>query len=261
MSTTIRKSLQVIQWLAHAKGPLGISELSRAMGMNKSAVQRILQTLHEEDYVEKAPGTSKYQLTLSIWELGSHVVARHEARRLLHPILRYGAQSSGLTSFLAYSSFPFVVYLDKVEGSYGRTRSAEPGSRVPMHRTAAGKAVLSCLPEDKVKELEQSHVDWTGHVKLDGMNTDSLLEELRATRARGYAISEGGLKPGVNSIAAPIWWRDEIPYGSLALTADAANLPPAEFARIGSIVAGMAEEATNGLGAAAFQRDALDKLG
>lgn len=66
MSTTIRKGLRVIEYLAHAGGPRGISEIARRIGMNKSAVQRIISTLKETGYVEKAPDTAKYRLTLSI---------------------------------------------------------------------------------------------------------------------------------------------------------------------------------------------------
>ena len=136
--------------------------------MNKSAVQRIIATLKETGYVEKAPDTTKYRLTLSIWELGSHVVDQHQARRLIHPVLRFAAQSTGFTAFLAYLSFPFVVYLDKVEGAHGRVHTAEPGSRIPMTRTAAGKAILAFLPDSDLIELARNHTDWTRLRCLDG---------------------------------------------------------------------------------------------
>jgi len=254
MSTTILKGLRVVEYLAHADGPRGISEIAREIGMNKSAVQRIISTLNKSDYVEQAQGTSKYQLTLSIWELGSHVVGRHQARRLLHPILRFGAQSTGYTTFLSYLSFPFVVYLDKVEGAHGRTHTAEPGSRIPITRTAAGKAVLAFLPEEDLDGLNQDHTDWTGYVDFAAISLKNLTKEIEAIRKQRYSTSEGGLKPGVNSVAAPIWWREARPYGSIVLTADEKNLPRKSFAETGARVVALAEEATLALGGAAFQR-------
>ncbi|MEQ8654869.1 MAG: IclR family transcriptional regulator [Kiloniellales bacterium] len=256
MSTTIRKGLQVLQYLAHAPAPQGMSEIARAIDLNKSAVQRILNTLHATDYVEKAPGTSKYQLTLSIWELGSHVVERHEARRLLHPILRFGAQNSGYTAFLAYRSFPFIVYLDKVEGTHGRPYSAEPGSRVPITTTAAGKAVLAYLPEEDIARLDEPHTDWTGYLPFKSGDISGLRAELAEVRRRRYATSAGGLKPGVNSVAAAIWWRETEPYGSLILTADEQKLTEERFEEVGAMVAGMADDATAALGGATLQRNA-----
>ena len=222
--------------------------------MNKSAVQRIIATLKETGYVEKAPDTSKYRLTLSIWELGSHVVDRHQARRLVHPVLRFAAQSTGLTAFLTCLSFPFVVYLDKVEGAHGRIHTAEPGSRISMTKTAAGKAILAFLPDSDLIELARSHTDWTGYVASTAMPTAELAEEMPGIRRRRFAISEGGLKPGVNSIAAPVWWRDARPYGSIVLTADELDLPRERFGETGARVVAMASEATLALGGTAFPR-------
>jgi IclR family KDG regulon transcriptional repressor len=254
MSTTILKGLKVVEYLAHADGPRGISEIAREIAMNKSAVQRIVGTLGNAGYVEQARDTSKYQLTLSLWELGSHVVERHQARRLLHPILRFGARTTGFTAFLSYLSFPFVVYLDKVEGAHGRAHTAEPGSRIPMTHTAAGKAVLAFLPEADMRGLMEDHADWTGYLHYEATPLEGLSEELEAIRERRFATSEGGLKAGVNSIAAPIWWREERPYGSIILTADERNLPRERFVEIGGQLVGMAEEATLALGGIAFQR-------
>ena len=260
MSSTVLKGLKVIEYLAHARAARGISEIARDIGMDKSAVQRILNALSSAGYVEQAPDSSKYLLTLSIWELGSHVVERHEARRLVHPILRFGAQSTGYTVFLSYLSFPFVVYLDKVEGAHGRTYSAEPGSRVPITRTAAGKAVLAFLPDEDIATLAQERMDWTGYVRSEVKKPHEVQAEIEQIRRQRYATSEGGLKAGVNSVAAPIWWRDERPYGSIVLTADEKNLPSSDFAFVGTRVADMADEATRALGGESLQLAALGLL-
>ncbi len=254
MSTTIRKGLRVIEYLAHAGGPRGISEIARRIGMNKSAVQRIISTLKETGYVEKAHDTAKYRLTLSIWELGSHVVDQYQVRRLVHPVLRFAAQSPGFTAFLTCLSFPFVVYIDKVEGAHGRVHTAEPGSRIPMTRTAAGRAILAFLPDRDLIELARNHTDWTGYVVSKAMPTVEFAEEMPRIRRRRFATSQGGLKPGVNSIAAPVWWRDACPYGSIVLTADESNLPRERFGEIGARVVAMASEATLALGGTAFPR-------
>ena len=255
MSSTILKGLKVVEYLAHITSARGISEIARDIEMDKSAVQRILNALSKAGYVEQPPGSSKYLLTLSIWELGSHVVSRHEARRLVHPILRFGAQSTGFTAFLAYLSFPFVVYLDKVEGAHGRTYSAEAGARIPITRTAAGKAVLAFLPDEELRGLVDEHSDWTGHVQSDTADVETVQALARDIREHGFATSEGGLRAGVNSIAAPIWWREDQPYGSIILTADETHLPQSKFAETGRQIVAMADEATRALGGEALQRD------
>lgn len=248
MSTTIIKGLRVLEILAYAGEPRGISEIARDLDLNKSAVQRILATLQARGYVTQEPGARKYQLSLSLWELGSHVVAEHPVRRLVQPIMRYAVQRTGFTAFLTYQSFPFFVYLHKVEGVRGRMYSVDLGKRVPLTMTAAGKAILAYLPDESLAQLQGEQSDWTGFVTTRPVDASSLREECHAIRGLGYATSESGLIAGGNSIAAPIWWESAEPFGSILLTADDQTLLASDFVELGGIVREMADEATRALG-------------
>lgn len=227
--------------------------------MDKSGVQRILATLLEANYLERLE-SGKYQLSLSLWELGTHIAERFEPRRLVHPILRYGAKTSGFTVFLAMNSYPFVVYLDKVEGSHGRSHSAEPGRRIPMSRTAAGRAILAYLPQADIAELAEPHSHWGGQSRFEPILLETLRAQLDVARKARFAVSEGGLQPGVNSVAAPIWWRDTRPFGSIVITGDEQNLPKTQFAELGNFVKELAKEATASLGGLKWQQDCEQQL-
>lgn len=260
MSTTIVKGLRVLEILAYAGEPRGISEIARDLDLNKSAVQRILTTLQARGYVTQEPGARKYQLSLSLWELGSHAVADHPVRRLVQPIMRYAAQRTGFTAFLTCASFPFFLYLHKVEGAHGRMYSVDLGKRVPLTRTAAGKAILAYLPDELVEQLRYPHADWTGFVTTEPDDPAALREEIAVIRAAGYATSESGLIAGGNSVAAPIWWDRHEPFGSLLLTADDQSLRAENFAELGVIVGEMADEATRALGGVNHRADCLVAL-
>lgn len=248
MSTTVIKGLRVIETLARNADAMSLTEISRTLDMNQSAVQRILGVLTQRGYVERPAGSRKYQLSLAIWELGSEVIEHHQQRRLVHPILRFAAQSTGFTAFLTYLDHPFLVYLDKVEGTHGRAHSTEPGSRIPVHRTAAGKAVLAYLPDQQLNLLARPQQDWTGFLHFEAANLDTLRQELGEIRPRRYAISQSGLTRGVNSIAAPIWSTGPLPFGSIALTADERDLPASAFQDLGMKLVSLAREATIALG-------------
>jgi DNA-binding IclR family transcriptional regulator len=256
MSTTILKGMQVIEYLAFAKEPKGITEIAIDIDINKSAVQRILNTFLKAGYIERAKGSRKYQLTLSMWELGSHVVSRHVARRLVHPILRYGSQTSGCTAFLTYISFPFVVYLDKIEGTFGRSNSSEPGLRIPINSTASGLASLAYLPSRMQSRIASPSYDWTGYVNFSAVEPESLHNTLKTIRKLGYSTSIGAMTRGVNAVAAPIWWQSDIPYGSIVLTANEKSMPESEFSNFGNMVLDMAEEATVALGGIEYRHAA-----
>jgi IclR family transcriptional regulator, KDG regulon repressor len=241
MSTTLRKSLIILECLSQSDEPRGISETARELDMDKSAVQRIFQTLQAEGYLEKAPGSSKYRLTLRLWQLGAPIIERHDIRRQIHPILRFGANTSGFTAFLTWADFPSVLYLDKVEGIHGRTYSAEQGRRVPIYKAASGKAILAFLPDVNIPELLANSEGGDG-------NSGALITELAEIRERLFAVSVSGTVQGVNSVAAPVWRTQGPPVGSVLLTADSSKMPESRFSEFGEIVMSMAEEATRALG-------------
>jgi len=242
MSTTLRKSLRILESLALSDSPRGISELSREIKLNKSAVQRIFQTLAEEGYIEKAADTSRYRPTLRIWELGARIVAQNEMRRLVHPILRYAAKISELTAYFAWADYPDIIYLDKIEGEKGRANSSDPGQRIPMYLAASGRAVLAFLDEASIEKV------LTSIPSGDGPSVDDLRREFAVIRQRMFACSERGSTARLSSVAAPVWGPGTVPVGSVVLTSDSITLPHTDFDRVGAIAMSAAEQATRVLG-------------
>ena len=245
MSATLTKCLRVLEALAASDSPRGISEFSRELKLDKSAVQRIFQTLTVEGYVEKDALTSQYRPTLKLWELGSLVIDRNETRRLLRPTLRHAAKTSGLTVYFAWADFPDVIYLDKVEGEKGRPNSSDPGRRIAMHLAASGRAILAFFDEKSIENIGKSiAVD----PDFDDQYVHRLKEELILIRQRMYACTERGSAALISSIAAPVWGANSAPIGSIVLTSDSATLPRADFERVGTITVSIAEQATRMLG-------------
>lgn len=246
MGTTLVRCLRVLEALAASERPRGISEFSRELKLDKSAVQRTIQTLANEGYVEQQTGTCNYKTTLKLWELGSLVIFRNEARRLLHPILHYATKTTGLTSYFTWSDYPDILFLDKIEGERGRPSSTEPGLRVPMHIAPSGRAVLAFVDDEFCKAIcraVENQSDF-GHEYRARLEAD-----LAAIRQRLYACTEAGSASRINSVASPVWGAaPPVPVGSIVVTSDTATLTTADFKDIGAITTTVAEQATRLLG-------------
>ena len=256
MSQTLMKGLRVLEALAHSSTPLGISELSRRIDMNQSAVQRLLNALVEAGYARQADGSRKYQLTNSLWELGLRSVEDNEMRRLLRPTLRLGAHLTGLTCFFALADFPFVVYFDRVEGPRGRPHSAEPGRKIPMTATASGRAIFPFLNAAARARLTQPTTDSTGFVHFPGLPEDQIDAITQEVRRLRYATSVSGMRKGMNSVAAPVWSKGNEPVGAIVLTSGDLELKQQDFPAVGARVLELAEEATISLGGSSFRNAA-----
>lgn len=256
MSQTLTKGLKVLEALAHSPDPRGLSELARSLDMNQSAVQRHLNALVAAGYAEQPKGSRKYQSTISLWELGMRSIADNSARRLLRPTLRLGAQATNYTCFFALLTFPFVTYFERVEGVRSQPHSAELGQKIPIPATASGKAMLPHLPQAMREALARDSTDWSGHVPYSGVPMEHLEQITMEVRNNRYAVSQGGVRKGRNSVAAPVWADGPVPFGSIVLTAGENELPPEAFPSVGAKVLELAEEATISLGGAKFRNTA-----
>lgn len=256
MSQTLIKGLSVLEALAHSSEPRGLTELARSLEMNQSAVQRLLNALVKAGYAEQAEGSRKYQLNYALWELGMRSIQDNAARRLIRPTLRLGAHLTGMTCYFALAAVPFVTYFERVEGVRSLPHSAEIGRKVSMNASAAGQAILAYLPTESRATLTTNTADWTGHVKHVGVPLAEIEGIAKRVRQNRYAVSQGGLRKGRNSIAAPVWGNRPAPIGSIGLTAGEDELTPKLFETIGAKALELAEEASLSLGGSVFRNAA-----
>ena len=200
MDTTVAKGLAVLEALARADGPVRLADLAQQLGLQKSNVHRLLQTLVALGFAAQEPGTSRYLPTLKLWELGVGVLQAHPARRAAAPFLQELHRATAETVSLTVLDGDEVLYLEKLLSPRPLRFSTRPGSRAPAAMTASGKAMLAQL-DDPRPMLERSTAKWSRARDLD---VEALLAELEQVRREGYAVSEGGWTPGLVGIAAAI---------------------------------------------------------
>jgi IclR family KDG regulon transcriptional repressor len=211
MDTTTVKALRVMEALSVSEEPRGVAELSRQLGLTKSNTFRILSTLTEQGYVRSHPDTGRYWLTLKVWEVGARVIERLPVRRVAQPHLKLLFSQLNETILMSVLDLPDVLYIEKMDSDYPVRASARVGHRAPAWRTASGKAMLAFQGEDTLNQLvKESAIDKAEVKRLRG--------ELEQIRQRGYAISVNGSRPGVNSVAAPIWGHERVPVASLSVS-------------------------------------------
>ena len=211
MDTTTVKALRVIEALSVSEEPRGVAELSRQLGLTKSNTFRILSTLTEQGYVRSHPETGRYWLTLKIWEQGAKVIERLPVRRVAQPHLKLLFSQLNETILMSVLDLPDVLYIDKMDSDYPVRASARIGWRAPALRTASGKSMLAYQPDEVVAKLAEQ-----GLIVKDDLA--QFRKELSEIRERGFALSFSGSRPGVNSVAAPIWGSEPIPVAALSVS-------------------------------------------
>ena len=226
------KSNYIIQSVSHAldvleefRGDideLGVTELSKKLKLHKNNVFRILATLQSRNYIEQNKANENYRLGIKCLELGQTFIQQRGMLKQAKPILHELAEKSGETAYVSILRANDVVYLDSVEASTTVRVVSRLGLHMPIHATAAGKAILAYESEEEIrKRFNREMPRFTPHTLA---TIDDLLANLKVARERGYAADLEEFEDGLRCIAAPIRDYTRKVIGALSISGPAHRL-------------------------------------
>lgn len=204
--SSINKALTVLKSFSQETPELGVTEISRLLGVHKSSISRIVTTLASEGFLEKNEATGKYRLGLKLAELGNRVLRRYDLRDRAAPFLDELAQKTGEIIHLSVLDKNEIVYLDKRGEGQALTIGTKVGGRNPAHASSMGKVLLAGLsPEALQKTLSLGPLVRCTPATLTKVS--ELRKELEKVRKQGFAKDNEESFPGIRCVAAPI--RDQ----------------------------------------------------
>lgn len=209
------KAMALLEELA-GEGEATPARLAELTGEPRSSVYRLLATLRELDYVEPGAGSGTVRLSLRMFALGSAVVARYDVREAARPVLERLHEATGETVFLCVRRENMAVCIDRIAGSRVVLLELGLGGSMPLHLGAAPRSILAFEPEAEWERYVREAALESG-TELAPHDPEALLAELRATRRRGYAISDEDVTPGIASIGAPVFDHSGRVRGSLSI--------------------------------------------
>lgn len=201
MEKALIKGMRVLELLAAAEKPLGVTEIAEQLGLGKSAAHRPLSTLTSLGYVQHDEETGRYSASLKMWEVGTQVLVRLDLKRAASAPMAALANATLETVHLSVFDHGEVVHIDKIECKHPIRAYSRVGGRVPSHCIATGKAMLAFQPEAVIESLAKNLKPVTPRTVV---GREQLLKELEEVRRHGYAFSQGGWQEGVNGLGAPV---------------------------------------------------------
>ena len=200
---SVSHALDILESFTKTEDELGVTELSKRLGLHKNNVFRLLATLEHRGYIEQNRTTENYRLGPKTLQLGSIFIEQRECRRQARPVLENLMEGTGETAVVAVLRANKVIYMDSVES--GRTVRAVSriGAMLPAHCTAVGKVQLSCLPSAEIERLFPDR-ELSPKSTLALQTREELMNALTAIREKGYANENEECDLEVKSIAAPV---------------------------------------------------------
>lgn len=198
----VERALDILLCFSGTEMELGLSEISKKVGLHKSTVHRLLASLENKGFIRRNPQTDKYRLGWSILELVSNVYQSDDLGSIVVPEMTRLRDLVGETISLYIRVGMERIRTQAVESTQPVRRVANIGQRLPLYVGASGKILLAWTDSKVMNDiLEDPH--WP-----QDLPKKEFIATLAKTVENGYAISIEEREPGASAVAVPIFGRD-----------------------------------------------------
>jgi IclR family acetate operon transcriptional repressor len=226
----VDRAARLLAEVVHSADPMTFTELSATTGLAKSTTSRLLLALERNGLVRRddhgrfLPGEMFVSFA---WRGG----AQAGLVAVAQPFLERLGKATGETINLGVSSNGMVEQIAQVDSTYLIGGTNWVGMSVPLHCSALGKVLLAYgaaqLPSEKLERRTAKTI-----------TTEAALRaELAGLRARGYAVTDEELEPGLVAVAAPIYGYDGTVVAALSVSGPASRMARDALAAAASLCA------------------------
>lgn len=233
-SNTIARAFGILRTFQGGSVGLGVTDVSRKIGLHKSTISRLLLTLEQLGVVRRDPDTDKYWLGPEIIHLASEVPFDDYLIALAQPFLTELAQVTLEAVNFCLPEGDKVLHASQSQTShYLVARRDWVGLTSPMHCASNGKVLLAFRSEAEIERYLAKPLERLTDKTITDPN--KLREELATVRKKGYAVGLEELEVGLIGVSAPVFDRGGAAIASVNISGPAYRYPPekrAEFCQL-----------------------------
>jgi DNA-binding IclR family transcriptional regulator len=243
---------RLLDELALARRPLGVTELAQIVGEPKPRVYRHLASMKQVGAVEQDPITEKYRLGAKLVVYGTAASEQFDLRAVADPYLTRLRDVTGQTAVLAVATHDSALVVAVAESTRSVVISVKPGNRPAIHCSAQGRLVLAYLDQvAQQRVLRRKLQKFTDRSMVDPAEIQA---RLAIIRERLYEDADGELLEGVNLLAAPILRERDVLVGSIGVVGPSRDVPSPPTADLLNAIRSTAAELSMRLHSDIYQR-------
>ncbi|MEX1663156.1 IclR family transcriptional regulator [Thioclava sp. 15-R06ZXC-3] len=211
---TLAKGLRVLRAFDETHTELSLGDIAQLTGLDKSAVQRMANTLHIEGMLDKDPVTRRYRPSHAWLQMAYAYYWSDPLIARAMPKLIDLSQRLGETVNLAELSGQNIIYAARLPCTRTIFAASVPGRMVPALNTSAGQVILASFPPE---ERAQAVRDWGlhSHTPRTTMDRAEIACQIDAASRAGYAITHNQMILNEVGIACAICGPDGRAYAAV----------------------------------------------
>lgn len=197
----------LVEFFARVKRPLSVREIVDEFGWPRSSAFNIIETLIEHGYLYQPSPRGGYYPTAKWMEIAREFSESQPLPESVHKLLVELMNKTGETLSLAEAEGGNVVLLDVVEPQAVIRYTANVGQRMPIHLTAAGRAILSLYtPAERAATLDR--IAYDRYESKLFLTRESVEKEIKKSVKNGWFINFGVYAEGLAGIGVPFPFRN-----------------------------------------------------
>jgi IclR family acetate operon transcriptional repressor len=236
---SLDRGLVILEAVAKSSDPVPLGDLTELLGIDRSSVFRLANTLKRRGFLANPSGRKDYILGPSVWRLSTQYDWSNMLITLCHEHVKLMASQIKETAHLAVREGRQALFIDHASVNHMIAVTGQTGELVPLYCTAHGKALLADFETRDLQALFgtdplQSYTEQTIN------SIKRLAQECTQIKTQGFATDDSEFLEGIRCVAAPIRDKDGRIIASVGISAPISRFPkdriPEHSAKVVEIV-------------------------
>ncbi|PTW62927.1 IclR family transcriptional regulator [Breoghania corrubedonensis] len=217
---SLAKGLTILHAFGQPNPEMSLAEIVRVTGLDKSACQRLTNTLFREGFLLKDPITRRFRPSLKCLEMAAAYAWADPLVRLMMPKLIDLGHALGERVNAARLDGPDIVYIIRIPTQLTSFGGMIVGRRLPALTTSAGRAMISRLAPDARREAIET---WplAANTHATELDRGRIAERIEEAAGAGFAVAVGQNIINEIAVAAPVMARDGTPVAAVQCSVSA----------------------------------------
>lgn len=202
-SRSVRRTLDIFELMLAAREPLSVTAVIEQLRIPKSTAYELVRMLVESGYLERGRRPGSHFLGRRLFELGMAYRSQVDLLKEGSHVVEALRDNTGETVQFSVLENEMMLVLLKEESRQPIRIISHVGTRVPVNWAAAGRLLVSDLPDAELRRLleHSARPSPTGRAPTD---VNTLVAQIRRARAQGYAVELNETNAHAGCVAAPV---------------------------------------------------------
>ena len=232
---SVERAINILDAIRKLGGAVGVTEISQEIGLAKSTVYRLLETLLKKGMLLKDDASETYSLGYKVLELAFSASRNWDLVNLAMPYLEELRDEFNETTALALRVGLNYTYIAEAVSHQEFRVNPTLGRQYPLHWAGTGKAILAYISEEDQKEALK-YAPSSRSTPFTVTDPEILLTQIEQIRQDGYAVSFSERAEGAAAFASPVRDRHGNVVAAICLVGPESRLRTMELAIVGKTI-------------------------